>query len=121
MAKREPTPAGKLLVVDDDLPFRRSLAISLRLDGIEVLEAGNRAEALAALGLGGVGLALVNQHLDADGGEALMEEIARLSPSTRIAAVSYQPGLRSTAVSSGRAQQLVKPISLDAVRKLLAG
>ena len=109
-----------LLLVDDDAPFRRSLAISLRLDGIVVLEASTGAEALAQLEHRRVALALVNQHLAAESGESLMEEIARRSPTTRIVAVSCQPGLSSAMAIAGRALQLVKPVAPDALLQLLA-
>lgn len=111
----------KLLLVDDDVPFRRALAISLRLDGLDVAEASNRSEALEALRSGRVALALVNQHLVSDGGEDLLAEIGRLSPNTRLVLVSCQPGLASPLATTGRAVQLVKPVEPDAVLDLLAG
>ena len=114
------TYAGTLLLVDDDVPFRRSLAISLRLDGISVLEAATREEALERLAEAPVTLAMVNQHLAAGQGEVLMEEIARLSPATQIVAVSCQPGLPCAMVSSGRALQMEKPVDPSTLLQLLA-
>ena len=106
-----------ILLVDDDLPFRRALAIGLRLDGIEVLEASNDEEALAAVRGRKVELAIVNQHL----GETLMTDLARLSPATRLVAVACQPGLPMPMVAQGRASQLVKPVAPDQVLHLLTG
>jgi ActR/RegA family two-component response regulator len=114
-------PRPCVLLVDDDLPFRRALAIGLRLEGVEVLEASSGAEALTLLTGRRVSLAIVNQHLDADRGESLLSEISRLSPPTQLVAVSCQPNLASPAVAHGRAAQLVKPVAPDQVLHLLAG
>lgn len=113
--------ASCILLVDDDIPFRRALAISLRLEGMAVAEASSRAEALRALGTQRIGLALVNQYLASDDGEGLLDEISRTSPATRLVVLSCRPGLSSALVSTGRAVQLVKPIETDQVLRLLAG
>jgi ActR/RegA family two-component response regulator len=111
----------RILLVDDDLPFRRALAIGLRLEGAEVLEASSREEALDQLrSTGQVALALVNQYLTAQRGDELHSEIARLSPGTRLVTVSCQPGLASALALAGHAVQLVKPVQPDQVLHLLA-
>lgn len=111
----------RILLVDDDVPFRRALAIGLRLEGMDVLEASSRDEALAHLRTGQIALALVNQYMTAERGEDLLSEIEEISPRTRLVTVSCQPGLASALANSGRAVQLVKPVEPDQVLHLLAG
>ena len=114
-------PRVCVLLVDDDVPFRRALAIGLRLEGIEVLEASSRTEALERLCARTVTLALVNQYLAAEGGEELLSEIGRTNPSTRLVVVSCRPDLPSALAAAGRAVQLVKPVEPAQVLDLLAG
>lgn len=111
--------SGRILVVDDDIPFRRSLAIALRLEGVDVCEAASRAEALVTLAGRAIVLAMVNQHLEAGRGAELLEEIGRLSPVTLLVAVTCQQGLALSAPLTGRAIQLVKPIAPDQILQLL--
>jgi len=110
----------RILLVDDDIPFRRALAIGLRLEGMDVLEAGSRDEALVQLASGQVALALVNQYMTAERGDELLSEIEAISPKTRLVSVSCRPGLASAFASAGRAVQLVKPVEPGQVLHLLA-
>lgn len=65
-------PAKRILLVDDDASFRRSLAEQLALeDGMEALEAGSCADGLAVLAQDRVDLVLLDVSLpDGDGREA---------------------------------------------------
>jgi len=120
MADRPRDSRTNILLIDDDVPFRRALAIGLRLEGLCVFEAATREEALGHLGAGRFALALVNQFLSADRGEELLSEIGRRSPWTRLVTVACRPDLVSTLAAAGRAVQLVKPVPPEAILGLLA-
>ena len=65
-------PAKRILLVDDDAPFRRSLAEQLAMEnGIETREAGSCADGLAVLSADRIDLVLLDVSLpDGDGREA---------------------------------------------------
>jgi DNA-binding response OmpR family regulator len=65
-------PAKRILLVDDDAPFRRSLAEHLSAeDGFQTMEAGSCAEGLATLSAERIDLVLLDVGLpDGDGREA---------------------------------------------------
>lgn len=106
--------------MDDDLPFRRSLAISLRLEGIDVLEAGTRAEALGALAANPICLALVNPYLAAEPGTGLLEQLVSAGPDVQVVALASGPEHCSALAATRRERRLVKPIAPAQILELLA-
>ena len=82
-----------ILLVDDDDCFRRALAISLRLEGHHVAEAGNSAQAQALVEGQTFKLALVDLLLGSERGEAVLELIARRCPSTVLVSMTGRPDL----------------------------
>jgi ActR/RegA family two-component response regulator len=108
-----------ILLVDDDACFRRALAIALRLDGHSVFEASTGSEALALARAHSFSLALVDLLLGSERGEVVLEQIERISPSTRLASMSGRPGVASALAAHGKAAHLEKPLVAAEVLALL--
>ena len=73
--------ARTILVVDDDESLRLLCRVNLELEGYEVLEAMSVAAAEQAIAAGGVDLFLLDVHVGADDGIALMRSLrARRHP-----------------------------------------
>jgi DNA-binding response OmpR family regulator len=67
--------AGTILVVDDDASLRLLCRVNLELEGYHVLEARTVAEAEETLADGRVDLVLLDVHIGADDGIALMRSL----------------------------------------------
>jgi two-component system, response regulator AauR len=64
-----------ILIVDDDESLRLLCRVNLELEGYNVLEAPSVADAEDAIGAGGVDLFLLDIHVGADDGLALMRSL----------------------------------------------
>ena len=64
-----------ILIVDDDASLRLLCRVNLELEGYNVLEAPSVAAAEDALASGGVDLFLLDVHIGADDGLALMRSL----------------------------------------------
>src|ERR1044072_7346245 len=64
-----------ILIVDDDESLRLLCRVNLELEGYNVLEAPSVADAEDAIGAGGVRLFLLDIHVGADDGLALMRSL----------------------------------------------
>jgi two-component system, OmpR family, response regulator len=69
--------ASTILIVDDDASLRLLCRINLELEGYRVLEAPTVAAAEETLAGGGVDLVLLDVHIGADDGIALMRSLRR--------------------------------------------
>lgn len=115
---------ARLLVVEDDARLRSVMARLLRLEGYEVLEAGNGLEAMACLQGNAVDAVLTDLCMPVmDGGQliALLEE---LHPEVPVVIVSGECDARERFQLHGRGnifRFLLKPIAvgvlLEAVRE----
>jgi DNA-binding response OmpR family regulator len=74
-ASTERTRAPLVLIVDDDPSLRLLCRVNLELDGYRVVEAPSVAAAEDALEDGGVDLVLLDVHVGADDGLALMRSL----------------------------------------------
>jgi CheY-like chemotaxis protein len=120
---------ASILVIDDEAPMRRFVALALEKQGHAVAEAADGAEALRILAEHPIGLVITDLLMpETDGIETIME-LRRLYPATKIIAISgggeYQSGkgfLRA-AESLGADATLTKPFEfkqlLPAVEALL--
>jgi DNA-binding NarL/FixJ family response regulator len=116
------------LLVEDDADARLTLARALRRDGLECVEAGDVATAIAALGAHTFDVAILDLVLgdDEDGGLAVLEAL-RASGSTApvvvVTAFADVPRLKR-ALNLGASYMLDKPFRAsdltDTVRKVLA-
>lgn len=103
-----------VLVVDDDPALRFLCRVNLELDGYRVLEAGSKAEGIAALAAGGVDAVLLDLFLgDGDGGD-LLASLGADRPPVALFTGSEAVG----AETRGKAEAVLpKPFTLDALRK----
>jgi len=86
--KKHAPPMARILIIDDDAPFRAATALLLKLYGHEVHEAGDAGEAVRrqlALHADVVLCDVVMPRVD---GGAVMRAIRELCPDTRIIAMS---------------------------------
>jgi DNA-binding NtrC family response regulator len=65
----------RILIVEDDESLRLLCRVNLELEGYRVAEAGSVAEAEEALASGAVDLVLLDVHVGADDGIALMRSL----------------------------------------------
>ncbi len=107
------TPAiarGAILLVDADDCFRRAMAISLRLDGFDVLEATTGSEALERARERAIALALVDLSIGPERGDDVLAALALACPETKLASMGLRPGMESALARQGRAAHLQKPL-----------
>ena len=110
-----PSAAPALLVVDDDRLVRSVVVRVLRLQGYEVLEAGDAEAALTALGNypGRVGAVLTDDRMPGMSGRELAAVVARVYPEVRIVLMSGEsPHPESEPLSEAVSAVLSKPFSL---------
>jgi DNA-binding NtrC family response regulator len=118
---------GKILVVDDEPGVRRSLAIMLRRDGYQVIEAGSVAEAVGRLKGEAFNLVIGDLRMEPLNGVDLLTLARRYRPQCRVIIVTAfgSPEARAECLQCGAADFLEKP--LDAgdlqirIRRLLVG
>ena len=110
-----------ILIVDDDASLRLLCRVNLELDGYNVLEAPSVAAAEDALAVDAVDLFLLDVHIGADDGLALMRSLRDREPSAPIVLFTGSAQLDSATISE--ADGIVpKPFRLeellDVVREL---
>ncbi|MGF1467791.1 MAG: response regulator [Sandaracinaceae bacterium] len=111
--------ALRVLVVDDEANLRRSLAIGLRLEGFEVLEAADGHEALRCLDAEDVDLAVVDLMLPGLDGLELARRLRFRLPEMPLLLVSaYHLSPRQLARARvGDVGFVGKPYDLDALTR----
>ena len=110
----------RVLLVDDDMNFRRSLAISLETEGWHVYEAGSGMEALEILQVNQktvtrIGGVVVDARMPGLDGFWLADQITAKYPSTRVVlllAHAYSPEIRNYEI-------FTKPVSIPILVKAL--
>jgi PAS domain S-box-containing protein len=118
---------GTVLVVEDELPVRRSVVLSLRSGGYEVLEAPrpDAAIELARAYEGAIDLLVTDVVMPGMSGRALSEKILALRPQLRVLFVSgyTEDAIVHRGVLDAGVHFLQKPFSgsglLDAVARVL--
>lgn len=111
----------RLLIVDDDAPQRRSLALGLRLMGFDALEAASGEEALTLLDHNQVNLAIVDLMMPGVNGLQLVRRLAFRYPGLPVVLTSgYHLGRRQLERVGANAIAFVpKPYSLDELSAFL--
>jgi DNA-binding NtrC family response regulator len=118
---------GKILVVDDEPGVRRSLAIMLRRDGYQVIEAGSVAEAVGRLKGEAFNLVIGDLRMEPLNGVDLLTLARRYRPQCRVIIVTAfgSPEARTECLESGAVDFLEKPLDPGAlqsrIQRLLAG
>jgi len=112
-------PAGRILVVDDEMNVRRVVADMLRLAGYEVTEADSGEEALAAAQTTPPDLLLSDLRLQGIQGFELLQALRESRPGLRAIAMTgfADETCRRAALDAGYHHVICKPFS---IRDLMA-
>ncbi|MFZ5610497.1 MAG: ActR/PrrA/RegA family redox response regulator transcription factor [Pseudomonadota bacterium] len=114
-------PDRRLLIVDDDRPFRERLARAMESRGFTPLPAEGFAEALGLVRASPPAYAVVDMRLGDGNGVDLMAELRRLRPDMRIIMLTGYGNIATAvaAVKTGATDYLAKPADPDDVVKAL--
>ncbi len=96
------------------------MAIALRLEGYNVLEAATAGDALEHIWREPISVALVDLLMAEDRGDSLLAAVAKVNPEARLFSLSTISGVSSSTAASGRAIALEKPVSSTKLVDLLA-
>ena len=116
-----PERHGRLLIVDDDGPFRTRLGRAMEKRGFDVALASGRDEALTVAQESAPDFAVVDMRLGEENGLELVTELRALAPKMRIVVLTGYGNIASAvaAVKSGAVDYLAKPADADAVAAAL--
>ena len=115
MATKNPNPAGRILLVDDDPGLLRLLSIRLRAEGYEVEAVESAHKALAILNRFSPDLVITDLRMDKMDGIGLLKELQTRSPGLRVVIVTAHGTIPDAVVApqSGAFGFLTKPIDKD--------
>jgi len=114
--------AAKLLIVDDEVDFRESIALYFLDAGYTVFEAANGREGLEVFSREHPDLVFTDLRMPVLDGFQLITELSRVSPSTPVVVISGVGLLKEVvhAMRLGARDYLVKPIlDMDALKLVL--
>ena len=108
----------RVLVVDDEINIRRSLAIGLEVDGHAVTAVSNGPDAVAEAGRQPFDLAFVDLRLGLSSGLDLIPELLAQSPWTRVVIITAHGSIDSAVetMRRGASDYLTKPFTPAQVR-----
>ena len=107
----------KLLIVDDDLPFRERLSRSMEKKGFLVSAVPGFKEGIKSASEQNYDYAVVDMRLEDGSGLELVKEIQRLSPNTRSLLLTGYGNIATAvaAIKSGAIDYLPKPAEIDQI------
>src|SRR4051794_23526272 len=107
--------AGLILIVDDERDIRRILREMLLLEGHEVAEAANGAEALERLRGASFDLVVTDVRMPSLGGMELLRRVREVSPSTEVIVATAYAELETAieCMRAGAFDLLRKPFNLQ--------
>ncbi|MFH1060084.1 MAG: sigma-54 dependent transcriptional regulator [Pseudomonadota bacterium] len=110
-----------VILVDDELAMRESLAAWLRQDGHQVAKAGSGPEALALLEGQGCDLALVDMKMPGMDGLELLRRIKAEHPDILVVIITAYGSIESSveAMKAGASDYLLKPFDPEQLMLLL--
>jgi putative two-component system response regulator len=108
-------PAPRILVLDDDAPFRRLIAKVLEREGYPIALAADGREARAALAAQSFALVVCDLELPGESGSALIDHISAGYPGTAVLVVSggSDRARADHLLARGAYGYLIKPFSID--------
>ena len=108
--------AKKILIVDDTEEIRNDLCRFFRVQGYDILDAANGAQALEILTWESVDLVISDYVMPGMNGIELIERIHAQWPTTRLVLLSgYLSSTEADMMLKGKAQYISKPTSLNAL------
>lgn len=116
-------PGKQLLVVDDDRLICWALTQELSVQPLVVSVCHDGTEALVRIRAASYDLVMLDVHLPDADGIAILEEIKRRSPGTRVIVMSADAdsGSIKRAIAAGAEQFIEKPFDLSTVRGRILG
>ena len=107
----------KLIIVDDDLPFRERLSRSMEKKGFEVYSSPSFKECIKLFNDKIFDYAIVDMRLEDGSGLELIKEIQKLSPSTKSLLLTGYGNIATAvaAIKSGAIDYLPKPAEIDQI------
>ncbi len=115
LAETSPFAGSSILLVDDDVIFRRRLARALEARGLEVREAGDFDGAVAAAHSESPELALVDLKMPGRSGLELVRALGDIDPATKVVVLTGYGSIATAldAVALGAIHYLSKPADAD--------
>jgi DNA-binding response OmpR family regulator len=114
-----PGGKGTVLVVDDEPSIRLLCTVNLELENYRVLEAASLEQARRALASEAVDAVLLDVHVGADDGRALLEELRVDWPAVRVALFTGSADTERQR-ESGADAVISKPFTLDQLLETVA-
>ena len=107
----------KLLIVDDDLPFRERLSRSMEKKGFIVESSANFKDSVDMVSSNQYDFAVVDMRLEDGSGLELIKEIKKLSPDTKSLLLTGYGNIATAvaAIKSGAIDYLPKPAEIDQI------
>jgi DNA-binding NtrC family response regulator len=109
----------KVLLVDDELSIRESLARALQSEGYDVVAVSTGQEALSYLCETDVSLVLLDISLPGINGWDTFEQMMALSPFLPVIIITARPNQQPVAARAGAAAILEKPLALPSLLELM--
>ncbi|MDR1443834.1 MAG: sigma-54 dependent transcriptional regulator [Treponema sp.] len=111
----------RLLVVDDEKNIREGLAVSLEMDGYEVVTAVDGDQGLKRFGKGDIDLVITDLKMPGLSGEELLRHITTESPGIPVIVLTGHGTVESAveAMRRGAWDFLTKPVNLDHLSQLV--
>ena len=109
------------LLVDDDALFVQTLQRALQRRGLEAITAADAASALAAARSNAFDFALVDLKIGKDSGLRLIGPLKAVRAETRVVMMTGYASVATAveAVKAGAHDYLLKPVSVDAILRVL--
>jgi len=107
----------KLLIIDDDLPFRERLSRSMEKKGFIVESAANFKDSVNKVEQNKFDYAVVDMRLEDGSGLELIKEIKKISPDTKSLLLTGYGNIATAvaAIKSGAIDYLPKPAEIDQI------
>jgi len=107
----------KLLIVDDDLPFRERLSRSMEKKGFSVVSSPGFKDSIEKVNSETFDYAVVDMRLDDGSGLELVKEIQKISPDTKSLLLTGYGNIATAvaAIKSGAIDYLPKPAEIDQI------
>tara|TARA_B100001057_G_scaffold431165_1_gene458411 strand:+ start:4899 stop:5426 length:528 start_codon:yes stop_codon:yes gene_type:complete len=107
----------KLLIVDDDLPFRERLSRSMEKKGFDVESSPNFKESINMVTNYTFDFAVVDMRLEDGSGLELVKQIQKISPNTKSLLLTGYGNIATAvaAIKSGAIDYLPKPAEVDQI------
>lgn len=110
---------NRILIVEDEYLLQKNIALSLRREGYEVMEAINGADAWKILNVFSIDLLILDVGLPDYDGLTLLREVRAIYP--RLPAIvmtaSDAPEVESRAIQLGASAFLTKPVVLRVLKE----